>query len=206
MSTTFTIREKRSEDEPRAAQLLVDCFREKYLAIAGGSEKKALQILGEEMRRRGKEGNFFVAESAGAVVGAVEIVGTDIIGIPWEEEMSICLKRLGLGPGLRAIYLLSLLGRAIHEDEACVSQLAVSSSTRGCGVAKALLARGEEFARSRRKKEIVLWVSGSNAPALGLYGSSGFNPSRTTASKLHEKFFGVESWVEMRKDISGLPV
>ena len=202
MALTFTIREKRPEDGPVLACLLVEAFLNKYKALAGSRRDKALAIVKEEMDFRGVEGNFFVAETDGKIIGAIEILDTDISGVPREKEISIYLNHLGLARGLKSIYLLSLLARALGSDEACVSQLAVSSEARRLGVARALLAHGENYARRRQKKHLLLWVAESNTPAVSLYESAGFEVVRKTGSGLHKRFFGEEVWLEFDKNLT----
>lgn len=201
MPFSFKIREKRVKDGSEVARVVFEAFRDKYLALAGDQPEKALEIVTEEMKWRGRAENFFVAESDGKIAGAIEILATDIRSMPNGERISIYLEHLGLAQGLKSLYLLSLLGRALGPEEACVSQIAVSPEYQRRGIARALLARGEEFSRNRNKKIVLLWVAESNTPSVRLYESAGYEQVRKTGSPLQKRFFGREEWIEFRKDL-----
>lgn len=197
----MTIREKNDADDAEAARLIAEAFREKYTAFAGGRWGKAIPIAADEMKWRGRSGNFFVADLEGAVAGVIEIIGTDLPGVPYGELVSIYFKHLGLMKGMRAAYLSSLLSRVVAADEACVSNLAVATEARGKGVARALLARAERFALDAGKTSMTLWVSENNVPAVRLYESAGFSAAGTNVSQQLNKYFGCETWLQMRKNI-----
>ncbi len=201
MPADWTIRLKRPEDDEATGRLVAEAFRDKYVAIVGGSWDKALSITRDEIKQRGASGNFFVAAEAASVIGAIEIISAEIQTLPASEMLSIYFRHLGFGKGSRAAYLLSLLSRVIKPEEACVSSLAVAESARGAGVGKSLLARGEEFAAEIGKKRLVLWVAASNETAISLYKSSGFRVDSGFSSGGLKRFFGLESWLKMVKKI-----
>ena len=202
MNDGLIIRNKEEADIVDAAHLIASAFREKYMAFAAGNWEKAIKIAEAEMRFRGRMDNFFVAELEGKVVGAIEIISIEISGIPSGDMLAIYYKHLGLGKGTRAAYLLSLLTRAITEEEACVSCLAVAEETQRKGVARALLACGENFARDIGKKQLTLWVAETNLPAIRLYTSEGFITGTLSSSPNLKKFVNLESWRQMTKDIA----
>ncbi len=198
---TVTVREKQPQDDEAAAFLVAEAFRDKYSVFANNDWNRAVVIAQDEMKWRGKCGNFFVAETGGEIAGAIEIIGTDISGVPYAEHMSIYLKRLGLLNGLRASFLYSLLSRVVADNEACVSSLAVAGNARGRGIARALLARGDEYALETGKKFIVLWVAEDNVRARGVYDAAGYKEAERSASQQLKKHFGHENWILMRKEI-----
>jgi len=197
----FIIRNKKSGDDEAAARLVAEAFRGKYDVLADGDWDKASKIAEAEMRCRGRMDNFFVAVRGSRVIGAIEIISPEIQGIPSGEMLSIYFKQLGLGKGLRASYLLSLLSRVVDSDEACVSSLAVADEARGRGVGRALLSSGEQFAREIGKKSLTLWVTETNSSAIKLYESAGFETIRHSNSTHLKKFFDLESWRQMSKNL-----
>jgi ribosomal protein S18 acetylase RimI-like enzyme len=205
MINGLIIRKKETPDNAAAAELIACAFREKYMAFSAGNWTKALKIAEAEMRFRGRMDNLFVAELDGKVVGAIEIISIEIPGIPSGDMLSIYYKHLGLGKGTRAAYLLSLLTRTIDENEACVSSLAVAEEAQRAGVARALLSSGGNFARELDKERLTLWVNETNLPAISLYESEGFKTEAQSSSPLLKKFFELESWRQMTKDISTIP-
>jgi len=201
MAGDWTIRNKEPVDNIAAARLIVEAFKGKYLALTDGKWDKAVIIAEAEMEFRGSMDNFFVAGRENGVIGAIEIISSEIPGILSGDLLSIYFKHLGFGKGLRATYLLSLLSRNIDEHEACVSSLAVADEARGAGVARALLSRGEEFAREIGKRKVSLWVTEANTSAVHLYESSGYVTTQTSESARLKKFFDLETWRQMAKII-----
>ncbi|HOO57518.1 MAG TPA: GNAT family N-acetyltransferase [bacterium] len=201
MNTQWIIETKAPGDEKRLAELLSIAFNDKYSVLCGKNRDKAIGILTEEMKWRGRSGNLFEAVCDGYIVGAVEILSTDIPGVPDGVTLSIYLKHLGLSEGLRAIYLLSLLGRAIDKTEACITHLAVDENHKRRGVARSLLAKAESFAAEKDKKSLVLWVSESNKPAIALYESENFSFEKGFVSQQSEKHFGYRRWLKLKKDL-----
>ena len=78
-------------------------------------------------------------------------------------------------------------------DEGCITSVAVSPAHRGKGYAKALIA---EIEKVGGMKSIYLEVEETNAPAIGLYLSCGFE-------KISErkKYYGDASAYIMRKEL-----
>lgn len=194
----MTIGEKKSGDGAAAAVML-ECFHAKYLALCGGNEEAARSIAKEEMNWRGTAGNMFLAKEEGRTAGVVELITAGARTVPDSVFMDLYMKHLGLGAGLRGLYLLSFLGRAVGRDECAVAQLGVLPEFRRRGVGRALLARAGEFAQEKRKKRLSLWVDESNTPAVRLYESEGFVVAERKESVNTGRFFGIPVWLKMEK-------
>lgn len=201
MNNELIIRKKMPGDEAAAARLLVACFDEKYRMICGGNARAAEEIAKAEMKWRGREENFFIAEREGRIVGAMELFLADMQFIPEDVRFEIYMDRLGLVKGLKALYILSLLGRVIELDECCVSHLAVAEDARRCGVARRLLSLCGDFAAKNGKKRLSLWVAENNISAVRLYESEGFVVDRKVESIMGRRVYGINEWLKMKKKI-----
>lgn len=195
------IRRKRPEDLASVSALALESFRDKYAAICGGDETAMRRVIEEEMNLRGRGGNFFVAVADGGVAGIIEIISLDTPLVADTDMISIFLSALGLGRGFRAMYLMSLLGRPIDQDECCISHLAVAEAHRRRGVARALITTGKSFAARSGKKRLTLWVAAGNTAAQKLYLSEGFSEIRRMKSARSAKNFGIPEWLKLGTEL-----
>ncbi|HOC90995.1 MAG TPA: GNAT family N-acetyltransferase [bacterium] len=192
--------EKRDRDGRELAKLLATAFSDKYKAMCDDI-RTAEEIIAAEMEWRGADSNLFVALMDGEIAGSVEVVGLDFGCAPSDAVAENYLDRLGTGRGMKALYMLSLLGQSLERDEACVSQLAVAPRCQRRGVAAALLARAERYAEEKSMKYISLWVSAENAPAISLYHKLGYKIEKTRDSENLKRFFNCGRWLKMTKPL-----
>lgn len=202
MSDELTIRSKIPGDEEACARLIFEAFRDIYMAISSGNEKKARAFLIDEMNWRGGEDNMFIAEQNGEPVGIIEVFATDYKSIPEHIYVELPMKHFGLAGGIRAFYGLSLLGRGIESFECTIAHLGVTASARGKGVAKQLIARAEQFARGKKAKMLSLWVGSTNELAINLYKKEGFEIRDTKTSIPSQRFFNEGTWHKMSRPIN----
>ncbi len=200
MASRMEIVEKRDRDGRELAKLLATAFSDKYKAMCDDI-RTAEEIIAAEMEWRGADSNLFVALMDGEIAGSVEVVGLDFGCAPSDAVAENYLDILGAGRGMRALYMLSLLGQSLERDEACVSQLAVAPRCQRRGVAAALLARAERYAGEKSMKSISLWVSAENAPAISLYHKLGYKIEKTRDSENLKRFFNCGRWLKMSKPV-----
>lgn len=87
-------------------------------------------------------------------------------------------------------------GSALFEDGE-IDKVAVLSECRGKGYGKALVAKLLETAIARGAQRVFLEVRASNAPALGLYQSTGFEKTR-----LRKRYYeNGEDALEMKREL-----
>jgi ribosomal protein S18 acetylase RimI-like enzyme len=201
MDEDWIIRTKKNGDEVVAGKLIAEAFSETYAVLACRDRDMAAKIAESEMLYRGRRGNLFVASRENKIIGVIEIISMEIPHMYPHEALSIYIKHLGPDEGLRAVYILSLMTRFLNKDEAAISSLATAAEERQSGVARALIARGEDYSREIGKKHLTLWVAESNAPAIKLYESAGFTTANVTSSIQMRKYFGIEFWRQMTKYI-----
>jgi ribosomal protein S18 acetylase RimI-like enzyme len=108
---------------------------------------------------------------------------------------------LGLWGATRSLFALSLLDHRIEHHEGFLADVAVLEPYRRSGVARSLLARAEEEARTRRKRFLGLYVSARNTQARNLYASLGFVDAHIRRSLFAWLLFGQGTWHYMRKSL-----
>ena len=108
---------------------------------------------------------------------------------------------LGTWRAMRSIFALSLLDHQIDRSEGYITDVAVLNEYRRRGVAQAMLARAEEEARIRRKRDLALYVSARNRGAIDLYERTGFTRWRTRRSLMAGWILRQRVWQLMRKDL-----
>ena len=81
------------------------------------------------------------------------------------------------------IVVFDLLDDVTQREQAFVAYMAVAREYRRRGVARALLAAGEEEARRRGLSHISLMVTEASAPARALYAQAGFTDERVLMTK-----------------------
>jgi ribosomal protein S18 acetylase RimI-like enzyme len=198
------IRPARLDDIKPILTLHREAFADKFGGAFGASgAERGVRALATAWRRQGLLAmrGMIVAEHAGEVIGTASLrtweMGGDEAGtaeLAFQEE-------LGLWGAARSLFALSLLDHRIERGEGFISDVAVMASHRRGGVARAMLARVEQEARSRNKRFLGLYVSAANHGARTLYHSLGFADLRTRRSLMARLFFGQASWVYMRKDL-----
>jgi ribosomal protein S18 acetylase RimI-like enzyme len=201
MNEDWIIRNKKNGDEAEAGKLIAEAFSETYLALTCGDLDMAVTIAESEMLSRGRRGNLFVASRGNRIIGTIEIISIEIPHMLPYEALAIYSKILGTDKGLKAIHILSSVTHILHNDEAAISSLAVAVEARRSGVARSLLARGEDYSREIGKKFLTLWVAESDIPAIKLYESAGFITIGITYSLQTKIYFGIEFWRQMTKTI-----
>lgn len=201
MSETATIRRKYPGDEESCARLVFEAFSDIYMALSAGNETKARAFLIDEMRWRGRDGNMFIAEIEGKPVGMVEVFSPDYESIPENVYVELPLKHFGLAGGIRAFYMMSLLGRGIESFECTIAHLGVTASARGNGVATQLINRAERFAAEKQAKILSLWVGSTNKAAIALYEREGFEIRDEKTSSKSLRYFKEGTWYKMCRPI-----
>lgn len=199
MSANVTIREKTFGDEASAANLIYEAFAQIYDAVSNGNETAAKAFLAEELKWRGKNRNMFIARRDGRDVGIIEAHTQDTGSVPDHIYVELPMKHFGIANGLRAFYILSLMGRPIEHYECVIAHLGVTASERRTGIARRLIERVSMFAREREAEILSLWVGASNESAIRLYESEGFEIRASKKSSASARFLNEETWHKMSR-------
>ncbi|HEU4326079.1 MAG TPA: N-acetyltransferase [Roseiflexaceae bacterium] len=182
-----------------------EAFADKFGAAFGArGMSRGVEAMAEAWRRQGSSAlrGMLVAYADEQVIGTITLrtweMGSDDSGA---AELAF-QQVLGLWGAFRSIFTLSLLDHQIGRDEGYITDVAVLSSYRRRGVARALLASAEDDARARRKRYLGLYVSAANRGAQTLYASAGFDKRQTRRSVLAGLLLHQIGWVYMRKDLA----
>lgn len=205
-TSQFIVRPADTDDDPTIAVLVVEGFVDKFRPIFGEQEGLSLGIMERWVE---------LEHSAGGVRSLV-IEGSSpsdlaaSVGVRVDESQDELLARelwrvlqrnLGLLRSLWASTLLSYPRYTSRPSEAYIERLVVSRDYRRQGMARDLLAAGEELARETGKKDVGLHVSGNNTAALKLYDAEGYEEVSRQKSFLTTHFLGIRDWIYLRKTL-----
>jgi ribosomal protein S18 acetylase RimI-like enzyme len=199
------IRPARMDDAYAVLLLHREAFADK-LGAAFGHEQldTGVAAMAEAWRRQGPSAlrGMLVAVVDNQVVGTTTLrtweMGSDDSGA---AEIAFH-QVLGTWGALRATYTLSLLDHMIGRDEGYITDVAVLSSYRRRGIARALLQRAEDDARGRRKRYLSLYVSASNQAAHELYLHLGYLDRKLRRSLMTALLLKQHGWYFMQKPLS----
>jgi len=94
-----------------------------------------------------------------------------------------------------------ILEESVDSDSCYIVYIGVSSEARGKGIGKALLKRGEDFARERGKRYLSLAVAANNDIAYRLYQKVGFKDIKRNKDIFTKLIFGIGTWIYMKKEL-----
>lgn len=125
--------------------------------------------------------NFTVADMSREHIAAVAELEKECFSSPWSyeglaEELSNPLSHFLVAVSEEHGELLGYIGVREICGEAYITNVAVTSAARRCGVGRALLRAACGGAELRNCEFITLEVRASNSPARALYESEGFKP------------------------------
>ncbi len=202
------VRQATTRDLPQVAKILVEGFQEKFCAAFRSRMDRAEAIVARTLAAEA-EGTtlrgLYVAERAGQVLGTIALRRSEDPEAPFWPAAAILIEELGLLPGVRALFYLSLLDQPCRKCEAYVSDVAVIGWARRQGIGTALLLKAEEVALRWGKSALVLDVSARNEPALALYRRLGYRLERRRTSWLTRWLLGEPHWLRLRKELSHNP-
>jgi ribosomal protein S18 acetylase RimI-like enzyme len=198
------IRPARMTDVYPVLELHREAFADKFGAAFGrGGLDRGLEAMAEAWRRQGPSAlrGMLVATSNEQVVGTISLRTWEMAGDSSGAAELAFHNILGAWGALRSIFTLSLLDHSIERSEGYITDVAVLSTHRRRGIARALLAHAEEDARMRAKRFLGLYVSAANTNAHRLYEQTGFVDWRRRRSFLAGLILHQNDWNYMRKEL-----
>lgn len=187
---------------------VIDLHSQAFAGTFGGAFgrsgiERGTQALACAWRRQGASAmrGMLVAEYDSRLIGTITMrtweMGNDDNGAAEVAFQEV----LGVWGSARSLFALSLLDHRIDHHEGFLADVAVLETYRRSGVARSMIARAEEEARTRRKRFLGLYVNSRNSSARNLYLSLGFVDTRVRRSLLTWLFFGQGTWYYMRKSL-----
>ncbi|MEF3272975.1 MAG: GNAT family N-acetyltransferase [Chloroflexus sp.] len=200
----LVIRLARLSDIDAIVALHREAFADTFDAAFGAHGDRGAQALAAGWRRQGPAAlqGMLVAEYDGQLIGTASLRTRDMIGASGGFAESAFFEVLGVWGALRSLLALSLLEHQIGYGEGFIADVAVAPAWRRRGVARTLLQRVEDDARSRALSYLGLYVRENNQGARALYERLGFQAIRVRRSILGRLFFGQDGWIYMRKDLA----
>ena len=196
------IRPARLEDAYAVLWLHREAFADKFGAAFGTQHvDQGVEAMAEAWRRQGVTAlrGMLVAVVDGKVVGTTTVRTWEMGGDDGGAADIAYHQVLGTWGALRSIFTLSLLDHLIGRDEGYITDVAVLSTHRRQGIARALLIRAEAEARLRRKRYLSLYVSAANSGAHELYLSLGFVDRKLRRSIMTALLLHQHGWYFMQK-------
>ena len=202
----FTVRPANTDDDPTIAGLVVEGFVDKFRPVFGEQYSLSLGIMEKWVELEHAAGGVrslviegsSPADLAASVGVRVEKSQDEVLA---RELWRVLQSNLGLLRSLWASTLLSYPRYTPRPSEAYIERLVVSPDYRRRGMARDLLAAGEELARETGKKDVGLHVSGNNTAALKLYEAEGYEEVSRQKSFLTNRFLGIRDWLYLRKTL-----
>jgi len=198
----FGIRKATPEDDRVIANLVVEGFVDKFRPVFRGRLDRAAEIMERWVSLEHAIGGVssLIVYRDGEPVASVGVR----TGHSDDEALSrklwnVLREQLGLLPAVRSAALLSYPRYTPIKTEAYVERLVVSGDFKRRGVARSLLHEAEDLGREAGKTSIGLHVSGSNAPALGLYEAEGYEEVSRQRSRLTGYSLGIRDWLYLKK-------
>jgi GNAT superfamily N-acetyltransferase len=201
----FTVRLAGPDEDPAIAALVVEGFLDKFRPIFGRRMDRSVKIMENWIRLEHASGGVTSLVIEGY---AAELAGS--IGVRTAESREDVLARglwrvfsrnLGLPRAVWATTLLSYPRYSSSATEAYIERLVVSPEFRRQGMARRLLAAGEDFARDAGKTTVGLHVNGNNLPALRLYENEGYVEVSRQRSYLTGYFLNMKDWLYLKKEL-----
>lgn len=103
---------------------------------------------------------------------------------PQGDDVVVLVAELAPGTPAGFVHVLTAVDYFTGEQHSHVSNLAVMPEAEGRGVARALMAEAEAWARSRGHRLVTLNVFGGNERARALYDRLGYAPDTTRLVKV----------------------
>lgn len=198
MDPPVTVRRARPGDADAIARVLIASLGDKLRPAYGDRLHSVLPALVRHDLTRPGECHF-VAERAGAVVGAVHLALARDPDPGFGERVA---AEAGWLRAMRAYVVLSTIAHSrLAPDEAYVEELGVLPEARRCGAATALLSACVDAARGAERRRMTLWVTSTNAAAIALYRREGFSTKRRRRSLGAKLFLGVSATLLMEKPL-----
>lgn len=198
----FGIRKATPEDDRVIANLVVEGFVDKFRPVFRGRLDRAAEIMERWVSLEHAIGGVssLIVYRDGEPVASVGVrTGHSDDEALSRKLWSVLREQLGLLPAVRSAALLSYPRYTPIKTEAYVERLVVSGDFKRRGVARSLLHEAEDLGREAGKTSIGLHVSGSNAPALGLYEAEGYEEVSRQRSRLTGYSLGIRDWLYLKK-------
>jgi len=191
---SLIIRPAQKDDAAIAACLLAETNGDFGIQVIGlgnpDLELKALQYWFADRKNRFSYEHTLIAEKYGIACGLLlAFRGTDLPAL----ELG-CSKKLfsiySLSEAFRMVWANKFLVNAkeAERDEYLIAHLAVDSTFRRQGIAKALINRAAEDALACHLHKLVLEVEVVNANAVALYRKAGFSVTKTLYYRTNGSF------------------
>lgn len=202
----FTLRRATAEDEPAMAALVVEGFLDKFRPVFGRRMDRSARIMERwialEHTSGGVESLVIEGHDRSEIAASVGVRTSE----SREEALASGLWRnlsgnLGLARAVWASLLLSYPRYSAKTTEAYIERLVVAPRFRRQGMARRILAAGEDLARENGKRAVGLHVSGNNLAARKLYESEGYAEVSRQRSLLTAHFLGIRDWLYLRKEL-----
>ena len=202
----FTVRLAGPDEDPAIAALVVEGFLDKFRPIFGRRMDRSVKIMEKWIRLEHASGGvtslviegYSTSELAGSVGIRTADSREDVLARGLWRTMS---RNLGFPRAIWATTLLSYPRYSATSSEAYIERLVVSPDFRRQGMARRLLAAGEDLARENGKRTVGLHVSGNNLPALRLYEDEGYEEVSRQRSYLTGYFLNIKDWLYLKKEL-----
>ena len=195
------------EDAAVAACLLAETSGDFGVQVLGlGDPELQLKALQTWFIERGNRFSYQFSQTAekyGMPVGILlAFEGAKLLQLEWACSRSL-FSIYGFRNGLRMIRLNSALVNAkeAEKDEYLIAHLAVDENFRRQGIARALLVKAEEDARSAGYQKLVLEVEMTNDKARSLYQQFGFETVAKVYYNPRVRRFDCPGYFKMSKQI-----
>jgi len=199
----FIIREANKSDTEGIAKVVVDAFAEKFRVFFGRRKERAEEIIAKSLSLEDFLEGIFVAEVDNEVAGTINLETKEMKGARGNIPLSLFIKNLGISEGIKASLIkFFMLHESFDSDSCYIVYIGVSSEARGKGIGKALLQRGEDFAREKGRRYLSLAVASNNDIAHRLYQKVGFKDIKSNKNILTKLIFGIGTWIYMKKELS----
>jgi GNAT superfamily N-acetyltransferase len=201
-TTAIEVREFRSGDEERVAEVFSGAFPEKMMHLVSVPEEEWVDLLLDSgaLRLRPFPG-LLVAEEDGTILGSM--------ALDWKgQRIERGPRRPGRGRSRLWDRMKVRLGqwiitRRARGNECYVMWICVAPEAQGKGVGAALMDRAEAIARKRGLGLLTLYVAATNKGAKRFYQRRGMSHEGSIRSRTTAWLFGIREWHRMVKALSG---
>lgn len=205
MDEKTSVHRAERRDSLKMALLLSQAFARDHRLFFGSRMTEGCRALAEVYALEIETGHWgaFVAEREGEIIGVIALKTRETpFPPPWPTGRAF-LRHLGLRGALRALFLRLLIPLQMRpqEEDCYINFLAIHPHCQGKGIGKALLRRGETYARARGKRYLTLFVGLTNHRVREFYRSYGFQEEQARKRRLASWLLGAPDSIFMRKSL-----